>query len=271
MGARLASLAMYRDPPEIADATCELWAYLRERLRAAGMDDVPEALDDTMVHDAAWLDPRLLLAQTCGYPLATRLRGRVRLVATPVYNHPGCEGALNGSFVIVRADAGVSSVAELRGGVAAINDWTSNSGMNLLRHTAAPHAVDGRFFGRVVESGSHRASLALVARGEVDVAAIDCVTFGNMARFSPETVSGVRVLAETAKTPGLPLITRAATSDADVEKLRAALQAFARDPAAAPLRDRLGLRGFELLPKTAYAAVLDIEQAALALAYPALA
>lgn len=271
MGARLASLAMYRDPPVIAEATRGLWAYLRARLQAAGLADVPEALDEAVAHDAAWLDSRLLLAQTCGYPFATRLQGRVRMVATPVYDHPGCAGPLNGSFVVVRADAGVSSVAALRGGVAAINDWTSNSGMNLLRHTVAPHAVEGRFFGRVVESGGHRASLALLARGEADVAAIDCVTFGNLARFAPELVSGVRVLMETAKTPGLPLITRAATSDAEVESLRAALQAFAQDPAAAPLRDQLGLRGFEILAENAYAAVLDIEQAAFALGYPALA
>ena len=99
---RLASLAMYRDPPVIAGATRGLWAYLSGRLRAAGMADVPEALDEAVAHDAAWRDPRLLLAQTCGYPLMTQLRGQVRMVATPVYDHPGCESALNGSFVIVR-------------------------------------------------------------------------------------------------------------------------------------------------------------------------
>ena len=269
-GVRLASLAMYRDPPVIAEATRGLWAFVRERLRAAGMADVPEALDESVAHDAAWLDPRLLLAQTCGYPLATRLAGRVRVVATPVYDHPGCAGALNGSFVIVRAGAAIASVAELRGGVAAINDGTSNSGMNLLRHTVAPHALGGRFFGRVTVSGSHRASLGQVASGAADVAAIDCVTFGNLARFAPEAVAGVRILAETAKTPGLPLITRSDASDDAVETLRRALLAFAAEPAAAPLRDVLSLRGFALLPASAYKAVLDLEQAAHGLGYPAL-
>ena len=271
MGVRLASLAMYRDPPVIAEATRGFWAFLRERLRAAGMAKVPETLDETLAHNAAWLDPRLLLAQTCGYPFATRLQGRVRLVATPLYDHPGCQGALNGSFVIVGADADVSSVADLRGRVAVINDWTSNSGMNLLRHAVAPHAVDGRFFGRVVQSGSHWASLGMVARGEADVAAIDCVTFGNLVRFVPEAVTGVRILAETAKTPGLPLITRAAASDDDITVLRGALEEFARDSAAAPLRETLGLRDFAVLPECGYDAVLALEQEAVALGYPALA
>jgi len=262
---------MYRDPPVIAEATRGLWAFVRERLRAAGMADVPEALDESVAHDAAWLDPHLLLAQTCGYPLATRLAGRVRLVATPVYDHPGCAGALNGSFVIVRAGAAFANVSDLRGQVAAINDGASNSGMNLLRHTIAPHAVDGRFFTRVVESGSHRASLALVASGEADMAAIDCVTFGNLARFAPDKVAGVRILAETAKPPGLPLITRAAASEDEVAALRSALTDFASDPAAAPLRDALGLSGFAVLPDGAYHAVLALEREAIALGYPVLA
>lgn len=268
---RLASLAMYRDPPVIAEATRGLWAYVVGRLRTAGMMDVPEALDEAMTHDAAWRDPRLLLAQTCGYPLMTKLQGQVRMVATPVYGHPGCEGALNGSFVIVQAGTAITSVADLRGGVAAINDWASNSGMNLLRHTAAPHAVDGRFFSGVVESGSHRASLALVAQGKADVAAIDCVTFGNLARFAPELVAGVHILTETAKTPGLPLITRAGASDAEIALLQNALDDLARDPVAAPLRDALGLRGFAVLGESAYDAVLALERDAAALGYPVLA
>lgn len=262
---------MYRDPPVIAQATRALWADLAARLTTAGLVDVPAALDEDVAHDAAWFDPRLLLAQTCGYPLVTRLAGQVRLVATPVYRHPGCRGALNGSFLIVRADAAFASVVELRGRVAAINDWGSNSGMNLLRHAIAPHAVNGRFLASVVESGSHRASIAMVARGEADVAAIDCVTFGNLARFAPEAVSGVRILAETAKTPGLPLITRAAASDGDVALLRGALADLARDPANADLRDVLGLEGFAVLTADDYAAVLALEREAAALGYPRLA
>lgn len=268
---RIASLAMYRDPPAISAATRAVWAYLRTALRGAGLPDVPEQLDETIAHAAAWRDPRLMIAQTCGYPLAVQLRGQVRILATPAYDHPGCHGAMNGSFVIVRADAPGTSVADWRGGVAAINDPASNSGMNLLRRTIAPHALGGHFFGQVHESGSHLASIAMVAQGQADIAAIDCVTYGNLARFAPETVSAVRVLAETVKTPGLPFITRAAASDAEVSVLRDALLAFARDPETAPLRRTLGLTGFEVLPRHAYDAVLAIEAEAIALGYPKLA
>lgn len=264
---RLASLAMYRDPLVIAEATRALWAHLRDSLRAAGLAQVPDALDEEIAHDLAWLDPRLLLAQTCGYPLVTRLVEHVRVVATPVYDHPGCEGAFGGSFLIVHATSSAHGLTDLRGGVAAINDRTSNSGMNLLRHAIAPHAGGSAFLARVVETGSHRASLRAVAQGLADVAAIDCVTFGNLARHAPAELEGVRVLARTAPTPGLPLITRASASDAEVTALRRALDAVTCTPAAATL----GLRGFAVLPEGAYDAVLALEREAIALGYPELA
>jgi ABC-type phosphate/phosphonate transport system substrate-binding protein len=268
---RIASLAMYRDPPEIADATRTLWAYVRDRLHEGGLAEAPDALDEGIAYDAAWTDPGLLLAHTCGYPYAARLRGRVRLVATPVYDHAGCDGALNGSFVVVHANATARSVADLRGSTAAINDRASNSGMNLLRHAVAPHAIAGCFFGRVVRSGGHVASLVMVAQGEADVAAIDCVTYGNLARFAPERLAAVRILADTAKTPGLPLVTRAAAGDADVAMLRDALRCFAGDSGAAQVRETLSLRDFAILPDAAYDAILAIERQAAALGYPQLA
>ena len=46
-------------------------------------------------------------------------------------------------------------------------------------------ASGGRFFSRVVTSGSHPASVAAVARGEADVAAIDCVTYALLDRYLP--------------------------------------------------------------------------------------
>lgn len=268
---RLASLAMYAAPPPLADATRQLWAHLRDGLRAAGIAAVPDALDETIGHAAAWLDPQLLLAQTCGYPFVRSLRGRVRLIATPVYGHPGCDGALSGSVVVGRDQLPAGSIADLRGTRAAINDPMSNSGANLLRHLVAPHARAGRFFASVVETGSHLASLAAVAEGHADLAAIDCVTYANVARFAPKRLAGTRILGETVRTPGLPLITRGGASDDEVAALREALTRFVANPALATTCDTLGLRGFELLEDAAYDHILDIEREAVALGYSRLA
>ncbi len=268
---RIASIAMYRDPLAVAAATRAFWALVRNRLRGGGLKDEPELLDETIAHDAAWLDPRLLLAQTCSYPYVTQLRGKVRLVANPVYDHPGCDGAFGGSVVVVRSGSAVSDVAGLRGQTAVINDWRSNSGMNLLRHLIARNARDGRFFGRVIVSGGHVASIACVAAGEADVAAIDCVTFGNLARFAPELLAGVRVLAESARTPSLPFITRASASDGELAALRDAMVGVTSDIAAQGVCHTLGLRGFEVLPDSSFDVVMALENEAAALGYPRLA
>ncbi|WP_197277080.1 phosphate/phosphite/phosphonate ABC transporter substrate-binding protein [Sphingomonas profundi] len=268
---RLVSLAMYVDPPAVRAATRALWAHLRDALRAAGFADVPDAADEAIAYDAAWLSPNLLLAQTCGYPFATRLRGRVRLVATPCYDHPGCSGAYGGSFIVVRAENRATSVADLEERRAAINDRASNSGYNLLRATIAPYARNGRFFADVIETGGHAASLAAIVDGVADVAAIDCVTWGNIRRHAPDRLAPLRILAETAKTPSLPLITRAAASDAEVTALRTALHGAAADPAMADTCATLGLRGFTVLGDADYDVVLRLERDAIALGYPIVA
>ena len=58
------------------------------------LTDAPKALDETVRYDEAWLRPDLMFAQTCGYPYVRHLRGKVQLVATPVYDLPGCDGPM---------------------------------------------------------------------------------------------------------------------------------------------------------------------------------
>jgi ABC-type phosphate/phosphonate transport system substrate-binding protein len=249
---RIAALAMYDAPAAVAAANDALWTGLRDRLRSAGLPSVPERLTRGGTYSDAWLDPRLLLAQTCGFPYVRHLRGRVRLVATPVYGFPGGTGAERRSVVVVAAGAPFAGVADLRGSRAAINDPGSNSGANLLAALVAPLAVSGRFFASVAVTGGHRESLAAVTAGRADVAAIDSVTFGLLAAHAPEEVAGVRVLAETPGGPGLPLITRGEATDDEVAVLREALAEVVADPGLAAARATLGLVGFDVLGDTDY-------------------
>lgn len=266
----IASLAMYVSPPPVAHATRQLWEALGRRLRDYGLD-APDALDDDVRYDEAWLRPDLLFGQTCGYPYVRHLRGKVQLVASPVYDLPGCEGPLKCSFIIVNADSRVQSIAQLRGARVAINEPGSNSGYNLLRHSIAPHAVDGRFFSSVIETGGHRASIDAVSSGAADVAAIDCVTFGNTLRFDPERVAGLRILAETARGPGLPFITAATTPAKDLVILRRALAETIADPALAETCDTLSLRGISLLGDADYEMLAEFDRVAVHHGYPAIA
>jgi ABC-type phosphate/phosphonate transport system substrate-binding protein len=265
----LASLAMYVSPPPIEEATRLFWKALGDRLRGYGLD-APGALDETVAYNEAWFRPDLLFGQTCGYPYVQHLRGRVQLVATPVYDLPGCDGPHKCSFIIVNARSSASSLGDLRGMRAAINEPGSNSGYNLFRAAVAPHAVDGRFFSSVIETGGHRASIDAVASGAADVAAIDCVTFGNTLRFDPDRVAAVRVLAETTKGPGLPFITSALTSAKDLMILRRTLAETIGDPELGGVCDTLSLKGISLLGDPDYEALAELDRDAARHGYPAI-
>jgi ABC-type phosphate/phosphonate transport system substrate-binding protein len=258
---------MYVAPPPVAQATDDLWRFLRDFLRAGGMQQVPESLDRGMSHSEAWLQPNLLLAQTCGFPYVKTLRGRVRLVATPCYGYPGCDGPQMRSFVIARTGAGPSSLQDLRGSTVAINSRDSNSGMNLLRAAIAPISAGARFFASVVETGGHLASISAVAEGRADCAAIDCITFGHVQRFAPELLEKIAVIEQTPAGPGLPFVTRGSASDLDVSLMRAALDAAVLEPTLATVCDTLALKSFARLGDEDYDGLLALESEAARLGY----
>ena len=263
----LAGLPMY-DFGRLAAANDALWKAIAAKLTAAGLEGVPAQLDRSLPIDQLWQDPRLLLAQTCGYPLMTSLLGQVRLVATPRYRAFGCNGSEHGSALVVHAQDYTSDLAGLRGRRCAANQRHSNTGMNLLRATVADFAGGKPFFQSVTWTGSHRASLAMVAAGQADLAAIDVVTLAQLSRIEPQLASQVRTLGWTEATPGLPLITSAETDDGTIELLRAALFEIASAPDHAVLRDELLLDGFDLVPEGAYGSILALERRAIDLGYP---
>ena len=264
---RLAALPMY-DLPELAEANDRIWAALAERLCAAGVIGTPARLARSVPLHSLWTAPNLLLAQTCGYPLIKDLRGRVKLVATPRYRADGCKGPYHRSAVVVRQGFRANHLADLRGARLAVNDWNSGSGMNLLRAVIAPLAGGRRFFGQVEITGSHAASVAAVADGDADTAAIDCVTWAHLERHRPQLTRKLRILSWTVKSPGLPLITTGRASAGLLATLRAALEDLSRDPRTAAARRELLLDGFSALPEAHYQAALHWERVAADLGYP---
>ncbi|WP_338546501.1 PhnD/SsuA/transferrin family substrate-binding protein [Pseudomonas benzopyrenica] len=258
----VAALTMYVEPAEVRDAYRQLAEAVALRLGAT-LESAPEELP------ALWSHPELLLAQTCGYPWATHLRGQVRLVAAPRYRFEGCNEAEHCAFILVPDALDVASLVDLRGKRVALNGLDSNSGMNLLRLAVAPLAERGRFFGEVIVSESHANSLALLQQGHADVAAVDAVTYGYLQRAQPERVAGLRLLQRTRPSPALPFITAASRSDAEVEALRGALSdSLAADPA---LAERLAIEGFTAVDEATYLPLLDWRREAVEQGYPVIA
>ncbi len=263
----IASLPMY---PVHPDAVRALWQAIATGLRQAGVANVPSALvtpDDLITH---WRRPDLLLSQACGYPLVTELDGAVRVVGAFRYTAPGCNGIRYRSQIIGRrTDPGIS-LADFRGRRAAFNGKASQSGYNSFRALVAPLAIDGRFFGAVVETGAHAASMRAVAEGSADIAAIDCVSFAQIGAVDAELRRALKVIGETASAPGLPLVTRAGASTAKVDVMRSVLHKVVNDPALAGILSHLLIDGFEPIERAAYEEIRAMEREAIAAGYPEL-
>ncbi len=258
----IASFGMY-DPPWLQPFNDRLWRAIAARLETA-----PAQLCRNRSLDDIWTDRSLLLAQTCGYPLTTKLGAAVTLVATPTYRADGCEGAWHRSAIIVRSDDRADRLAALRGRVAAINAQDSNTGMNLLRAAIAPIARAQRFFSSVVTTGAHARSVWAVIGHRADCAAIDAITLALLRDRFPRLDQRIRVLGWTAASPGLPMIT---AHGQDSDALRKALASVMEDPALAATRNALRLTGMALLDRSAYDVVTRLELEAIDAGYPVLA
>ena len=264
----IAGLPMY-DFPWIAPALDEFWEELSAKLRRAGLE-APATLSRGPPIDELWRDPELILGQTCGYPYWKSLRDRVVLIATPTYDFEGCEGPRHCSFLVARRGEPRGELADFRGARAAINAYDSNTGMNLFRAVVAPLAEGRPFFKEVVVTGAHAFSLAAVAEGAADIAAIDCVSFALLRRGRPEMVERAQILARSPSSPGLPFIASAAFSRKTIETIRRCLFETLADVRLVEALAALGLTGAEVLEPEAYKRASELEDAAITLGYPAL-
>ena len=246
--------------PELIRAANERWiSRILEHLGVIRLNAESLSLPEL------WLSPDLLLTQTCGYPLMTALRGKVRIVGRPRYELPDASAGNHCSLILSRADDPRKNLADFRNSRGVINSEDSNSGMNLLRHRLAPLQQNGQFFASVGISGGHRESLRWLRESLADLAAIDSVTYAYLAHHAPEEVSGLRVVARSAFSPTLPFITVGSATDEQAEQLRRVMNQSLRE--LPDVAQTLGLA--EVLPATEsdYRVILDYQREAEDLGY----
>jgi ABC-type phosphate/phosphonate transport system substrate-binding protein len=243
----IASLPMY-DWPEVQSHQDSYWQAIRQFL-GFGPANLTRGFVDYTAH---WLDPDLLLSQTCGLPYRAYLHDKVTLIGTPDFGLPDNQPAHYHSVLVVNAQAGGTQLSDFMDGVFAYNEKGSQSGwaaaqMHLSQQGLRPT--------RFLETGGHRASIKAVAEGHADLAAIDAVTWELALRHEPATKS-LRVIDTTKPTPGLPYICALVR---DPEPLRAAISA-AIDSLDASVRAALLLHGLQMIPASDYLA-LPVPQA----------
>jgi len=241
----IAALPMY-DFDDLQSANDALWNRIRDGLRAVGVpapDQLTRGLDPWDI----WQSPELVLAQTCGYPFRARLHPNVTLVGTPDYGVKGCKPGHYRSLFIARKDDPRADLAAFDGTALAYNEALSQSGWAAAQTHAA--ALGLRFAGGL-QTGAHRDTTRAVAAGHADLGAVDAVTWRHLQRVE-SCVAGLRVIAQTAPTPGLPLITARGNPAGVIFDVVA--QAIAGLPEGARLI--LGLRGLAAISAKAYLAV----------------
>jgi ABC-type phosphate/phosphonate transport system substrate-binding protein len=246
----VAFLPMYavRGAQAHADA---LWNGLRDAIRSGGVD-APERVANFAPRLDGWLHPDLILGQTCGLPYITKLCNSVELVGTPDHGVEGCPPGFYHSTLVVSSADPRTQLSEFCGCTLAINGKDSQSGYGAIMLASAPYARGGRFFGRALHSGSHEASMRLVAGGLADIAAIDSVTWRMSRQFDPET-SGLKALGTTKPTPGLPFIAAAGKPAAKLfDAVRTGIAAL---PEAT--RQAFGLKDVLLLPRSDYEVIMS--------------
>jgi ABC-type phosphate/phosphonate transport system substrate-binding protein len=212
-----------------------LWQSLRDSLRRSRFE-APDHVSEFSPRLKGWLHPDLMLGQTCGLPYIAKLVDDVELVGTPDYGVDHCPPGFYHSMLVVSASDKRRHLSEFFGGTIAVNGTDSQSGYAAMMRAAAPFAREGRFFGRAIHSGSHDASMRLVAKGLADIAAIDSVTWRISQKF--DSIAGLSVIGTTEPTPGLPFI--AAKGKWDSRLLEAVRGGIAALPA--DTRDAFGLR-----------------------------
>ena len=258
------SFGMYAFTPQLQTAWQALYSvFLTEWKGSVALDNECRWDHDveTLAHSS------LFFGHTCGYPLTHQLKNRVKPFCVPEFDIEGCEGIYYSSQFIVPATSDLTSLQQCRGKRVGINSPDSNSGMNVLRHAIAPLAEDKSFFGSITKTGGHLSSMQMVARGDIDLAAIDAVSYRLAIDAYPELATQTRSIGKSAATASLPLVYPASNQGFDHDKIRQQLNKALTscDPWVART---LRIKNFLPVTLADYDSIVAIEQQAIELGYP---
>ena len=231
------------DRPWNRQAHETLWSLTRDALRDHGIA-APDTLDQDIAPPDGWGRSDLVLGQICNLPYRARFRDRLTVIGTADHRLPGIPPGHYASVFVVRQDDPAMSLIDCDGHALALNDPMSQSGWGAVR--AAAQRIGIGLHPHVV-TGSHRASIEAVARGDADLAAIDIVAW-RIDNAACETPPGLRVIGQSAPSPGMSFVT---AGHKDPGPYRAALAgAFAA--LRRELADALQVHGLVVLPASDY-------------------
>lgn len=123
------------------------------------------------------------------------------IAGAPIF--PGHGSAVYDSVIVARHGWAGAGLDDLDGATLAINQSGSWSGHHALRAYLVRRDVREPTIQRVVETGSHEASIDALLRGEADVAAIDETVWAARVQRDPQAAA-LRMIDRTAPQPAPP-------------------------------------------------------------------
>jgi len=198
------------DWPETANSMNNLWSLIADNLRSDGIN-TPHKLSRPEHPSKLWTKPELLIGQTCGWPYANILRGKVIPFARFDYDLADCSNGYYNSVYIGRTETDTQYLAGksalLRSEKIAINSDDSQSGFQVFREITGEYSRSAIPDDIRVISGAHRNSVKMVAASKANIAAIDAVAFELAKQHEKKAASKVKIIGRSMPLPGLPLIT----------------------------------------------------------------
>ena len=192
------------------------------------------------------------VGQICGIDFAKAAAGNYHYLATMVMDDSAApEGSYNSYIITTHADG----LRDLKGfdparHVMAMNEPGSFSGAAVFAAHLRRHDITG--FNDARRSGGHLKSVAMVARGEAQLASIDRVSFELARHNQPEDIDRVTVIDETPFYPAPPFVADGGLSLETVTRLREALLAFRQRDAWQDMCGLLGIRDLTIIDPADY-------------------
>ena len=190
-----------------ADSMCRALAdYMADRL----------ALQVELVESVDWCErERMLdageidLCWLCGLPYVEKVdRGeRLGLCVAPVMRSERYGGLpVYFSDVVVHVDSGYADFSDLEGQTVGYNEPRSHSGYNLLCYHLAVKGRTLDYFGRMVETGSHQASLRHILSGNIAAASVDSTVLDVETARNPALGRELKIIATLGPSPAPPWV-----------------------------------------------------------------
>lgn len=197
--------------------------YVGAQLECATSLRVAHSLDVCMPGHMEGVD----IAFLCGLlyvHLSRRPDCPIELLAAPVVQGRRYQGRpLYYSDVIVHHESVYKKFTDLQGGRWAYNERASHSGYNIVQYSLLERGLGNSYFGSMLETGSHRASLQAVLDGNADATALDSHVFDVLCSREPQIAAQLRTIDMLGPTAIPPIVIGRHVDEQTKQRIRAAL------------------------------------------------